>query len=180
MTESGSSRQTPGALPTVEQIFKGHAAYVAHTLRRLGVHSSDLEDLTHDVFLVVHRKLAEFDPARPLKPWLFGIALRVAQSNRRRAGKREVPSDVEDAEDAGAGEGVLEERRRRRLVHRALAAVDDSRVAVFVLHDLDGVAMPEIAASLGIPLNTGYSRLRLAREEFRRAARELLGEGGAP
>jgi len=51
--------------------------------------------------------------------------------------------------------------------------------AVLVMHDMDGVAMPKIAEALSIPLNTAYSRLRLARQELERNVRELRPAGGA-
>ena len=59
---------------------------------------------------------------------------------------------------------------------RALDRVDIGRRAVFILADLEGRAVPEIATELGIPLNTAYSRLRLAREEFAAAALRLAKE----
>ena len=176
MKDPGPARQTPGRGLDLAELFREHVSYVVHTLRRLGVREADLEDVAHDVFLVVHRKLGDYDPARPIKPWLFGIAMRVALGYRRRAGhQREVLVDeVHDAGEGARADATLEQERRRRMVHAALEAIQDQRKQVFILHDLDGVAMPDIAAALGIPLNTGYSRLRLARQEFR-AALERLG-----
>jgi len=159
--------------------FREEVSYVVHTLRRLGVRPADLEDVAHDVFLVVSRKWSDYQPERPIKPWLFGIAMRVALAYRRRAGyTREVLADnLHDvAAELPSAEASLDGERRRVLVHAALQAVDDSRKDVFVLHDLDGIAMPDIVRELGIPLNTGYSRLRLARAEFREAFERLRDE----
>ena len=169
--------------PSLRAIFLAEAGYVARSLGRLGVRERDLEDLTHDVFLVVHRHLGDYDPSRPVKPWLFGIAARVALAYRRRAGfTREVHGEVEAVDERPAADEQLAERERRRLVDAALDAIADERRAVFVAHDVDGTAMPEIARALGIPLNTGYSRLRLARGEFAAAVARLRREprGGAP
>lgn len=66
----------------------------------------------------------------------------------------------------------------RRLVTRALDAIAIERRAVFVMHDMDGIAVPEIARVLEMPLNTAYSRLRLARDEFRDAIRRLSSSTG--
>jgi len=176
MKDPGAPPQTPDVAPDLTELFRTHVSYVVHTLRRLGVRSADLEDVAHDVFLVVHRKWSDYDRGRPIKPWLFGIAMRVALGYRRRAGhQREIlGEDLERAvADAVTAEASLEQERRRRLVHTGLEAVHESRKDVFVLHDLDGVAMPDIVATLGIPLNTGYSRLRLARAEFRTALERL-------
>jgi RNA polymerase sigma-70 factor, ECF subfamily len=176
--EPAGSPQTQdvGTRPDLAAVFRHELPYVVHTVRRLGVRPADIEDVAHDVFVVASRKWSDYDPTRPLKPWLFGIAMRVALAYRRRAGyTREVLVDdlrEEPNPQPGAG-AALDEERRRRLVHAAIDAVHDSRKQVFILHDLDGIPMPDIVADLGIPLNTGYSRLRLARQEFRDAALRL-------
>ena len=69
---------------TFRQIYEAELGYVYTSLRRLGVKVRHLEDLTHDVFLVVHRKLDDYDSSRPLRPWLFGIAYRVALDHKRK------------------------------------------------------------------------------------------------
>lgn len=135
-----------------------------------------MEDAAHDVFLVVHRKWAEYDVARPIKPWLYGIAARIALRYRSKdARRREDLVSDHDARIAGAADtGADAERARRRaLLHAALGEVHPTRIDVLVLHDLDGVSMPDIVAELGIPLNTGYSRLRLARRDLAEALTEL-------
>ncbi len=173
--------EDPPPAPTLRAIFAAEASYVAHSLRRLGADERDVEDLTHDVFVAVHRHLHEYDPARPLKPWLFGIAVRVALGYKRRARRhREVLGrPIEAVDEAPGADERLDEEKARRLVVRALAEVAAERRPVFILHEIDGCAMPEVARALGIPLNTGYSRLRLARAEFA-AAVERLRRGGRP
>ena len=156
-------------------VFEEELGYVWSTLRRLGVRSADLEDVAHEVFVVVHRRLPDFDPERPLRPWLFGIAYRVTADYRRRAHRRyEVSTDMEPRESAAGGpEEDAMQRERRVLLARALDMLDDDKRAVIVMHDLDEVPMPEIAHALEIPLNTGYSRLRLARRDLAEAVRTL-------
>ena len=62
---------------------------------------------------------------------------------------------------------------------RALDALDLDRRSVFVMHELDGQAVPEIARTLSIPLNTAYSRLRLARRDFVDAVKRARSVGGS-
>jgi RNA polymerase sigma-70 factor (ECF subfamily) len=149
-------------------IFDEHFDYVWATLRRLGVRDADREDLVHEVFLKVHTRLADYDTSRPLRPWLFGFAYRVAADHHRLARHRIErlggPGNAAAA-NVPADEGVaaLEERQ---LLLSALHAIDLDRRAVLVMHDLDEVPVPEIAHMLDIPLNTAYSRLRLAREQL--------------
>ena len=162
-------------LPEFREIFAQHSGYVWTTLRRLGVRDRDLEDLTHDVFVRVFRHLNDLDPSRPIKPWLFGFAFRVSGEDRRRL--RRHPEDLTEPLDPLDPEpSALEQllaQERRKLAWAALETLELGRRAVFILHELDGCPVPEVAESLGIPLATAYSRLRLAREDFDKAARRL-------
>lgn len=168
-----------GALDTsFERVFREHLGYVWNALRRLGVREADVPDLAHDVFLTFHRRRDAFDTTRPLRPWLFGIAARVASDHRKlaRHQREELRADAEPG-PGDDGEATVASRETRRLVLQALQRVDEERRAVLVMHDIEGHTMPEIVEALGIPLNTGYSRLRLARGEFAAAVRELDPEG---
>jgi len=165
----------PPPRPSFPELFEQHSAYVWHTLRRLGALDRELEDLTHDVFLHVFRHLDDYDTSRPLKPWLFGFAFRVASEHRRKQRARlEVSADGVEATDArpDAVEQLVQ-RERLDLARAALETLEIQRRAVFILHELDGCPIPEVAESLGIPLATAYSRLRLAREDFSKAAQRL-------
>jgi RNA polymerase sigma-70 factor (ECF subfamily) len=155
-------------------IFENEFDHVCNTLRRLGVAPRDLEDLTHDVFLDVYRKLDEYDPSRPLRPWLFAFGFRVASDYRRRASHtRELIGEADRVDEDPLADEQLVSRDNRELVAAALDTLDLDRRAVFVLHDLDDCPVPEIAAALQIPLNTAYSRLRVAREQFAKAVARL-------
>jgi RNA polymerase sigma-70 factor (ECF subfamily) len=151
--------------------------YVWHSLRRLGIRPSDLEDLTQEVFLRAFRSFADYDRARPLRPWLFSIAYRLAADHRSLARHRyEVGADpaTETADPMPGPEENLEAKRARDLTARALEAIALDRRAVFVLHELNGHSVPELAEALDVPLNTAYSRLRLARAEFAKEVRRLM------
>jgi RNA polymerase sigma-70 factor (ECF subfamily) len=162
-------------------LFRREHGYVWHSLRRLGIPERDLEDVTHDVFVVVHRKLARFDRARPLRPWLIAIAARVAADYRRLArNQRERIDGVPEVADAAAGaQARLEAIDAQQLVIAALQAIDESRRVVFVLVELDEQPVTEVARALAIPVNTAYSKLRLARQEFATAVRRYASDRGA-
>lgn len=157
--------------PTLEAIYEEHFEYVWRTLLRLGVYPDAAPDAAQNVFLVVHRRLASYDPARPVRPWLFGIARNVAREHRRRvASRRETTESEPVALDPRSVSGPAEHLAAAQIVHRALAELDETRRAVFVLHALDEVPMKEVAEALEMPLNTAYSHFRRGREEFRTAA----------
>jgi RNA polymerase sigma-70 factor (ECF subfamily) len=155
-----------------ERVYEDQFSYVWSSLRRLGIPERHLEDVAHDVFIVVHRQLDTYDPDRPIKPWLFGIAFRVASDHKKKKANQEVlEEDVSVADPAPGPEALHDAADRRRLVMRALDALDDDRRAVFVMHEIDELSAPDIAGALGIPVNTVYSRLRIAKERFADAVR---------
>jgi RNA polymerase sigma-70 factor, ECF subfamily len=171
----GVAPLSPSAEPDLGAIFDEHFAYVWNTLRHLGIRPSDLEDMAHEVFLRVHTHLQQYDPARPIRPWLFGFAYRIAADYRRLARNRFEMSGLpaEPADPAPPVDERLESHERATLLHHALAAMDLDRRAVLILHYVEGVPVGEIARALRIPLNTAYSRLRLAREDLARAVKTV-------
>jgi RNA polymerase sigma-70 factor (ECF subfamily) len=183
VTDPVPAPQTHGEMhgtPDLAAVYRAHFAYAWHAARRLGVHPADLEDVVQEVFVVVGRKLGDFDATRPLKPWLFGILYRVALDWRRRAFRtREVPTEeLRDADPSDGPERRAEQAQQRALVARALDALEFDRRAVLVMHEFQELGVPDIAAILGIPVNTAYSRLRLARRDFAEAVK-AAGAGGA-
>jgi RNA polymerase sigma-70 factor (ECF subfamily) len=176
LSRSASAAQTTGA--TVEFVhciraFEAEFDYVYRALKRHGVNASDAEDLAQEVFLVMWRRWADYDTERPLRPWLAGIAFKVAHDHRRRAG-REVPGGLVDAEDQAPGaEEHLASARARSMVLKALASLPEKQRTLIVMHDLDGASMREIADTLAVPLFTAYSRLRSARQAFAKSVRRL-------
>ena len=182
--KEASGRPVDRALPAVVtcsesrrffEIFQNEYAYVINSLRRLGTHECDLEDVAHEVFLVVHRRLERYDSNRPLRPWLFGIAFRVASDFRRLAHHRRevVREDIEAPDGARPLDEQVFASQARRIVERALESLEPDRRAVFIMCDIDGLHVPEIASALEIPLNTAYSRLRLARAQFTATIQEI-------
>jgi RNA polymerase sigma-70 factor (ECF subfamily) len=159
-------------------IFEREFGYVVRVLRHLGVSPGDLEDVAHDVFLHVYRHFNDYDPSRPLRPWLFGFAFRVARDFRARACNRQhFTRELPELPDLRPGADVIVLRRQmQELALLALDALDADERAVFVGIEIDEVDVPDLAAALGIPLNTAYSRLRRARAKFETAARLLVAK----
>jgi len=151
------------------EAYQRELDYLMRTLRRLGVEAGDVEDLAQEVFLVLRRTWQTYDPTRALKPYLFGIAFRVAASYRRKRW-REVPlASIESPGHFPSPDRELEASQARALVLAALDRIPLKRRAVLIMHDLDEVSVQDVAATLSIPLFTAYSRLRKARRELEAA-----------
>lgn len=153
-------------MPSFDDAF-AEFDYVWRSLLRLGVPMRDAEDLAQEVFVVVHRRLAEFDPKRPLRPWLFGICANVARGHRKKAATRKERLG-EVCEQGRASEDVAR-LEAAQLIWRALESVEENRREALILFELDGTPMEEVAAALGIPVSTAYARVRKGREELRLA-----------
>lgn len=160
----------PSPAPRFEDVFRLEYAFVWRTLRHMGVHEAQVNDATQDVFLVVHRRLPDFDASRPLRSWLWGIARRVARDQLRGAFRHQRRLSVVETPTPDSGpEEVLAKQQAVALVDLCLAKLKPKHREVFVLSALEEMPSPEIATALGIPLNTVYSRLRSARNAFAQA-----------
>jgi RNA polymerase sigma-70 factor (ECF subfamily) len=156
--------------------FQRELDYVYRTFRRLGTAPFEADDLAQDLFLVLRRSWSAYDPTRPLRPYLFGIAFRIAAAHRRKR-NREVAFGIIEVSDAGPGpDEALRAKQSRALVLEALERIPLPRRAVLIMHELDDVPVAEVASVLSIPLFTAYSRLRKARRELASAMRRLLTE----
>nr|WP_267888065.1 RNA polymerase sigma factor [Sorangium cellulosum] len=165
--------------PSFEEAYQTLLPYVLAVLWRLGVASRDLHDVAHEVFLVVHRRLDDHDPRLSLKPWVAGISAHVALRHRRLARNQRELLALDDAEPIEIADPGLDAERRvaqaetQRIVRELILRIAWERRAVFVLYDLEGSDMRDIAQALQIPVNTAWDRLRRARKEFTAAVKRL-------
>lgn len=152
----------------VSGVYRREFAFIWRCVRALGVPQSAAEDVVQEVFVVVHRRLVDFDPSKgSLRSWLFGIArlsaLRYHRTTRRKDPKRlSAPTHKEPPQP----DDVLARSQAAALVQIFLDGLDERRRDIFILHELEGLPAPEIAESLGLKLGTVYSRLRRARQQF--------------
>ncbi len=160
-------------------LVREHGPFVFRALRRLGVPERDVDDQCQEVFLVVLRRLADFEGRSSLRTWIYGICVRVAAAYRRRAQHREIARGDEVPEGAterGQDE-ELAARQARAMLDRALDELDDDKRAVFVLFEIEELPMADVAEAVGCPLQTAYSRLHAARERVSAAVRRATLTG---
>lgn len=160
---------------TPQQAFEQHFSMVWRSLRRLGVQEAALDDAVQDVFLVLHRRWADFQHQSSLRTWIYGILLRVASDHTRRARRERARwSPAEDLELEASGDSpdhLYQQREAALILRLALAQLEDKERQMLVLIDLEERSVVEAAEALGINLNTAYSRLRRARQSFEKALR---------
>jgi len=159
-------------VPAFDEVYAEHARFVWRVLRGMGVRESGIDDAVQDVFIVVHRRLHEFDGQHALSTWLFAIAYRVACDHRRKHKRLSTHDALEDdapehvAGDTPSPADNAEQAQRLRALHEALDSLDDEKRALIVLAELEEQTVPQIAALTGISVNTVYTRLRRARLEL--------------
>jgi RNA polymerase sigma-70 factor, ECF subfamily len=167
----------PGArnavrVPPFDEVYASHARFVWRVLRGMGVREAGIDDAVQDVFMVVHRRLPEFDGQSALSTWLFAIAYRVACDHRRKHKRQSVHDSLGDDSsqlpelDALSPAESAEQAQRLRALNEALDALDDEKRALIVLAELEEQTVPQIAALTGTSVNTVYTRLRRARLEL--------------
>ena len=163
---------------TFREAYEEGYAFVWRNLRRLGVPPDRIDDAFQDVFVVVHRKLPEFEGRSSLTTWLFGIVARVSKDYRRsRRRKGALSADAAgsvDADTIAASPTASPAQRaeiteRVTLLHEILDELDEAKRSLLILAELEQMTAPEMAEATGIPLNTVYSRLRAARRAFNQA-----------
>jgi RNA polymerase sigma-70 factor (ECF subfamily) len=172
--------------PEFRALYDAHVNFVWRCLQRLGVREADLMDQTQKVFLTAFTKLSEFEGRSALSSWLFAISQRVASDYRRSASvRREIATDAA-LFDNYASERIQDDftqqsdaRRRARLAEAILNKLPEPQRSVFVLFEIEELSGERIAELLQLPIGTVRSRLRLARETFRREVKRLASTARA-
>jgi RNA polymerase sigma-70 factor, ECF subfamily len=161
-------RAASGERQTLASVYEAHFRYVWRCLRSLGVRDAQLDDALQDVFVVVQRKLEEFDGGAELRTWLYAIAINIARKYRERLQREPLPLELEPEQGGptSSAEVAVQRSERLALARTALEALSDDQREVFVLSRVEQMSAPEVAEVVGIPLNTVYSRLRAARLAF--------------
>jgi RNA polymerase sigma-70 factor (ECF subfamily) len=171
-----------------ERVYDEHFQFVWRMARRLGVAGGSVDDVVQETFLVVHRRLHEFEGRSSLRTWLYGIALRVVHDHRRSIRRKSPhlgaePTDPDTLYAHGTGPYQARERAEAvELLHGILDTLADDRREVLVLAELEELSAPDIAEVTGTNVNTVYTRLRAARADFQAALarHRLRSEGRTP
>jgi RNA polymerase sigma-70 factor, ECF subfamily len=151
-----------------KELYDGSFDFVYRVARRLGTPEAEAEDVAHDVFLVVYRKLDDFEGGR-LTTWLYRITANVVSDRHRRRRVREAFLSLRTwigSEPVESPERDAEKKSAARAVERVLQRMSPKKREVFALYELEGLGGEEIAERVGCPVNTVWTRLFHARREF--------------
>jgi RNA polymerase sigma-70 factor (ECF subfamily) len=156
--------------PDFPGVYQEHRTLVHDALRRLGVDRACLDDAAQDVFLVLYRRIEDYDRTRSLKSWLWGIARGVASGYRRSARRFcRLRAELPRPDGPPLPDEYVARRQATLVLDDFLGTLDADKCAVFVMSEVEGRTGPEIAGLLSVNLNTVYARLRAARGQFDRA-----------
>jgi RNA polymerase sigma-70 factor (ECF subfamily) len=157
-------------------LYRRERAFVRHSLLTLGVASSAVDDAIQDVFVVVFRRLRDYDQRRgTLRAWLFGIAMRVAARQRRCSRPKTLPATL-DVDDAALGdpERYVARLGAAAIADRLISAVPVEQWVPFVMAEVEGMTAPEIADALGLQVATVYTRIHRARRRLDRERARMV------
>jgi RNA polymerase sigma-70 factor (ECF subfamily) len=156
-----------------DDVYRACFSFVFRNAKRLGVRDGSVDDVVQEVFLVVHRRLGDYDGRAPLKSWVYGILARVVRGQRRTFRRKDRPASsgaLDDsslfAVDTSEPQRLIEQREAARFLFRLLDMLDDDKREVLILAELEQMTVPEIADAIGVNLNTVYSRVKAARKAF--------------
>jgi RNA polymerase sigma-70 factor (ECF subfamily) len=154
-------------------VYDAHVDLVWRTLRRAGVPVTHVDDAAQEVFLTIHRALPTWEGRSTLRTWIYRVARNAGLNYMRSLRRRPDGPPTERADELPHARPNPEaETARNEALTELMAlleAIDEPKREVLVLVELEGFSAPEIAELLEIPLNTVYSRLRLARAELEKA-----------
>ncbi len=162
-------RVRDGDLGALGVLYDRYHGDVAALVARAGVPDADLEDAVHETFLTLVACAADYDGRASARPWILGIAWRVA-AQRRRSLRRWIKAlvgfgshPVTPLEDP---ESVAVRGERRAAFDRALGALPAKMRAVVLLVEVEGLSGEEAGRALGIPTATVWTRLHHARKRL--------------
>jgi RNA polymerase sigma-70 factor (ECF subfamily) len=174
MLRAEAALSSPKAASRVETsydaIYKEHFDFVWRNVRRLGVPEAAADDAVQDVFVVVHRRLGEFEERSAMRTWLFGILARVARDYRRsrarQANKAEALAAEAHSDSTPTPADLAARRQAAQILDRLLGQIDEGKREIFVLVELEQMSVAAVAEALALNVNTAHARLRAARQQF--------------
>ena len=169
--------------PTFQEVYAAHFEMVWR-LAASRVPAAALDDVVQEVFLVVHRKLPDFEGRSSVRTWLYGIVRWVVRDYVRHHGHRPIgtPLDEEPAGESESPSDALARKQALAVLDEALEKMTEEQREAFLLMEVEQMTSREAAEMLEVNDNTVRTRVRAARAIFAAAvtrfrAKQRWGEG---
>jgi RNA polymerase sigma-70 factor (ECF subfamily) len=162
-------------MPSFQAIYNQYLNFVWSSAGHLGAGADAIDDVVQDVFIVIHSKLTTLKRPEALRSWIYGIVRRTVSDHRRSRRSRDAAGkslndELKSTRRFQPSPLDLSERNSDvELLETILAKLDEPKREIFIMVEVLEMTIPEVVQALEIPLNTAYSRLRLAREAFEQA-----------
>jgi RNA polymerase sigma-70 factor (ECF subfamily) len=156
---------------TFRQVYDTYFGFVWRAVANRGVPAAAMDDVVQEVFLVVHRKLPDFEGRSTVRTWLSGVVRRVVADHVKKRGNRAAGDENVDDHPLKSDEdpaAELERRAAAALVDQLLEKMSAVQREVFVLYELEQLTTREIAELTRTNENTVQTRLKAARKAFQR------------
>ena len=169
----------------IGKLFDAHAAYLCRVVHRLTGSREAAEDIVQEVFLLAYNRRHELEDRTGIRTWLYRVAVNHVRHRRRSFARYQGLLDRYKQQPVSQGsiespDEVASQVQRGKLIHLCVEGLSDKQREVFVLYELEELEGSEIANILDIPVNTVWSRLRLARAAFRKRWSEVVEVEGVP
>ena len=162
-----------------DRIYDENFTFVWRTVRALGVPPAVVDDAVQEVFIVIHRRLADYQPTASIRSWIFGVVRRVAKDFRRSQERRGTPVEIrEEHLDSNIQDPYIfaTQTQAFKIIRDFLEQQDEERQLIFVLSELEQMSVPEVASLTQLNVNTVYSRLKVLRQRLSEFVAERTGE----
>ncbi|WP_088187112.1 sigma-70 family RNA polymerase sigma factor [Desulfosporosinus sp. FKA] len=167
---------------TAEKIFNEHSNFVYRTAFFLTKSSELADDITQETFIQVFRKFNTYNSSKPLKPWIYKIAVNITRNMIRKQKWLKFFGEIPEIRSAEFIENYILKSEEEHELWRAVNNLNLKGKEVIILHFYSGLTLNEISVCLGIPIGTCKSRLNSALNTLRKSIPnnnfEFLLKGG--
>jgi RNA polymerase sigma-70 factor, ECF subfamily len=162
-------------VPNFAILHRTYFDFVWSIARYLGVDPAEMDDVVQDVFVTVYHRVSTLQRPESLRSWIYSVTRRVVSAHHRTKRTALITTGTDPVESEmlqpewSTPQRLAEQSEQANLLSNLLKELDAPKHEMIVLADLEEMTAPEIAAAIGIPLNTVYTRLRAARIELEEA-----------
>ena len=179
ITEEVITKAANGDMESFELIYRHYSRFVYNVAYRVVCNQEDAEEITQDVFVIIHKKLGSFRFASALKTWVYRVTMNTAINYAKKAGRErgravEFNEEITMTESSTKQEVVIEEDSNKQVIESLLNSLSADQRACLVLRSIEGLSYQQIADALNININTVRTRIKRGREALMALKKEVI------